>query len=75
MVLGGFLHYLVLIPANIANVLYVQMRMIACTAYMAGYDLKSDQTQTLAYACLAGVAINQILKKAGIKLCEKMALK
>ena len=72
---GGILTLPVAIPANIANVLYVQMRMIACTAYMAGYDLKSDQTQTLAYACLAGVAINQILKKAGIKLCEKMALK
>ncbi len=60
---------------NIANVLYVQMRMIACCAYMAGYDLKSDQTQTLVYACLAGVAVNQILKKAGIKLGEKVAVK
>lgn len=51
------------------------MRMIACCAYMAGYDLKSDQTQTLVYACLAGVAVNQILKKAGIKLGEKVAVK
>lgn len=73
--LGGIITLPVAIPANIANVLYVQMRMIACTAYMAGYDLKSDQTQTLVYACLAGVAINQILKSTGIKLCEKMALK
>lgn len=73
--LGGIITLPVAIPANIANVLYVQMRMIACTAYMAGYDLKSDQTQTLVYACLAGVAINQILKRTGIKLCEKMALK
>ena len=48
------------------------MRMIACCAYMAGYDLKSDQTQTLVYACLA---VNQILKKAGIKLGEKVAVK
>ena len=63
--LGGIITLPVAVPANIANVLYVQMRMIACCAYMAGYDLKSDQTQTLVYACLAGVAVNQILKKAG----------
>lgn len=73
--LGGFITLPVAVPANIANVLYVQMRMIACCAYMAGYDLKSDQTQTLVYACLAGVAVNQILKKAGIKLGEKVAIK
>lgn len=73
--LGGIVTLPVAVPANIANVLYVQMRMIACCAYMAGYDLKSDQTQTLVYACLAGVAVNQILKKAGIKLGEKVAIK
>lgn len=73
--LPGVIALPVTIPANIANVLYVQMRMIACTAYMAGYDLKSDQTQTLVYACLAGVAINQILKKVGIKIGEKVALR
>lgn len=73
--LGGIITLPVAVPANIANILYVQMRMIACCAYMAGYDLKSDQTQTLVYACLAGVAVNQILKKAGIKLGEKVAIK
>lgn len=71
--LGGIITMPIAVPANIANVLYVQMRMIACTAYMAGYDLKSDQTQTLVYMCLAGVASNQILKKIGIKVGEKVA--
>lgn len=70
--LGGFLTLPVALPANIANVLYVQMRMIACTAYMAGYELNSDQTQTFVYACLAGVAVNQIVKKVGIKIGEKV---
>ena len=73
--LGGIITLPVTLPANIANVLYVQMRMIACTAYMAGYDLKSDQTQTLVYSCLAGVAIHQILKKTGIKLTMKVTTK
>lgn len=69
---GGLITLPVTLPANIANVLYVQMRMIACTAYMAGYDLNSDQTQTFVYACLAGVAVNQLLKKVGIKIGEKV---
>ena len=48
--------------------------MIACTAYMAGYDLHCDQVQSLVYACLAGVAVNSVFKKTGIKLGEKMAV-
>ena len=63
----------VAIPANIGSVIYVQMRMIACTAYMADYDLNSDQTQTFVYACLAGVAVNSLLKQAGIKFGIKFA--
>ncbi len=70
---GGLLTLPVAIPANISSVLYVQMRMIACTAYIAGYDLKSDQTQTFVYACLAGVALNEILKGFGIKFGVKLA--
>lgn len=69
---GGFITLPVTLPANITSVLYVQMRMIACTAYMAGFDLQSDQTQTFVYACLAGVAINEILKQAGIKFGIKL---
>lgn len=49
------------------------MRMIACTAYMAGFDLNCDQTQTFVYACLAGVAINGVIKQAGIKFGIKFA--
>ena len=70
---GGVLTLPVSIPANVGSVIYVQMRMIACAAYMAGLDVKSDQVQTLVYACLAGVSVNEILKKAGIKTGEKLA--
>ena len=72
---GGIVTMPFTLPANLVNVLYVQIRMIACTAYMAGYDLQSDQTQTFVYSCLAGVAINKFLKKAGIKVGEKVATK
>lgn len=71
---GGIISLPVSIPANIGSVLYVQMRMIACTAKIAGYDLNSDQVQTLVYACLAGISVSELLKGAGIKFGEKLAL-
>lgn len=70
---GGLITLPITIPANISSVLYVQMRMIACTAYLAGYDLKSDQVQTLVYACLAGVSVTEVVKQTGVKIGVKMA--
>ena len=70
---GGIITMPVTLPANVVSVLYVQMRMIACVAYMNGYELNSDQTQTFIYACLAGVAVNELIKQAGIKFGIKFA--
>ena len=70
---GGVITIPVTLPANICSVLYVQMRMIACTAYMAGFELNSDQTQTFVYACLAGVSVTKLVKQAGIKFGVKFA--
>ena len=72
---GGVVTLPVSIPANIGSVLYVQIRMIACTAYLAGYDLNADQVQTFIYACLAGVSVNGVVKNAGIKVGVKVAEK
>lgn len=69
---GGIITLPISIPANVGSVLYVQMRMIACCAYIAGFDLKSDQTQTFVYACLAGVAVNELIKQVGIKFGVKL---
>lgn len=70
---GGIITMPVTLPANIGSVIYIQMRMIACGAYMAGYNLDSDQTQTFVYACLAGVAVNELIKQASIKFGIKFA--
>lgn len=76
---GGFITMPVALPANITSVIYVQMRMIACTAYMAGFDLNSDQTQTFVYACLAGVPVNKVVKqvviKSGVKFTHSLIKK
>lgn len=69
---GGFITLPVTIPANVGSVLYVQMRMIGCAAYMGGYDLRSDQVQTFVYACLAGVSMNEVVKKFGVRLGQKV---
>ena len=70
---GGLITLPIAIPANISSVLYVQMRMIACLAHMGGYDINSDQVQTLVYACLAGVSLDQVVKQVGIKFGTKLA--
>ena len=72
--LGGLITLPVAIPANVSSVMYVQMRMIACLAYMGGFDTNSDQVQTLVYACLAGISVDQILKQTGIKFGNKLAI-
>lgn len=69
--LGGLITLPVAILANVSSVMYVQMRIIACLAYMGGYDINSDQVRTLVYACLAGISIEQIIKQSGIKFGTK----
>lgn len=65
----------VTIPANVGSVLYVQMRMIACTAYLAGYDLKSDQVQTLTIEKIPGKALTKINQKIGFRFITKFGQK
>lgn len=39
-----------------------------------GYNAGSDQVQTLIYACMAGISIDQLLKNAGIQFGNKLAV-
>ena len=71
---GGFITMPVTVPANVASVLYVQMRMIAALACMGGYDVHSDQVQTLVYLCLVGSSVTDVCKSTGIKIANKMSL-
>ena len=66
--LGGLVTMPVTIPANLAGVLYFQLRMIAGLAYMGGYDVRSAQVRTLAYVCLAGISLESVLKNTGVKI-------
>lgn len=43
---GGLITLPVALPANVTRILYVQMRMIASLAYMAGLNVHDDSVQT-----------------------------
>lgn len=72
--LGGLLVLPVAISANVAGVIYVQLRMIAAIAHINGYDIYSDQVRTIAYTCLTGSSAANVLKNTGIKIGEKVAI-
>ncbi|WP_022955956.1 EcsC family protein [Perlucidibaca piscinae] len=70
--LGGIIVMPVTIPANIASVMYVQIRMIAAIAHLGGHDLKDDRVKALVYTCLTGNAAKDIMKDIGIVVGRKL---
>ena len=72
--LGGLITLPVAIPANMASVIYVQLRMIATVAKLGGFDPSDDEVRTMAYVCLTGSAAVDIIKKAGINIGEKITV-
>ncbi|HOC94314.1 MAG TPA: EcsC family protein [bacterium] len=69
---GGIITFPITIPANLASVLFVQLRMIAAIAYIGDHDIKSDQVRTLAYSCLLGDSAKEALKYTGIVVGKKI---
>ncbi len=71
--LGGLLVMPVTIPANLASVYFIQIRMIAAIAHMAGHDVRDDKVKAMVYACLTGNAAKEVLKDVGIQFGKKLA--
>lgn len=69
---GGLATMPFTLPANIASVIYLQIRMIAAIAYMGGYDIRSDQVKSLIYVCMLGNGAKELLKDLGIKAGQKL---
>lgn len=72
--LGGIMTLPIAIPANIASVLYVQVRMIAAIAHIGGYDVKNDKVKTLVFACMAANSAKDVAKDVGIAVGNKLAM-
>jgi hypothetical protein len=70
--LGGFMSLPVAIPANVASVLYIQIRMIAAIAHMGGYNLRDDKVKTMVYLCLAGNFVKDIIQETSILVGTKL---
>jgi len=72
--LGGLLALPVTLPANVASVLYVQIRMIAAIAVMGGYDVRNDRVKALVFSCLVANSAKDVLKDVGIAVGNKLAM-
>lgn len=73
--LGGVMIMPLTVPANIASVIYVQIRMIAAIAYMGGHDIREDRVKSLIYICMVGNGAKELLKDASVKAGERLATK
>lgn len=68
--LGGLMVIPFSVPANIATVVYIQIRMIAAIAYMGGHDLENDRVKSLIYMCMAGNGAKELIKDSSLKAGE-----
>lgn len=66
--IGGLMTLPVAIPANLAGVLVVQLRLVAAIARLRGYDPRDPRIKTLALACLGGGAAVDLAKSAGVRV-------
>jgi hypothetical protein len=66
--LGGVMTLPVAIPANLASVLLIQLRMIAAIAHVRGYKISDERVRTLAFLCLAGSGAANIMEEFSVKL-------
>lgn len=73
--LGGVMIMPLTVPANLASVIYIQIRMITAIAYMGGHDIHSDKVKTLVYICMVGNGAKELLKDLSVKAGEKLVTK
>lgn len=73
--MGGLITMPITVPANIASVIYVQIRMICAIAYMGGHDIRDDKVKTFIYISMVGNGAKELLKNFSIKIGEKILIK
>jgi EcsC protein family len=70
--IGGLITMPVALPANLASVLLIQLRMIAAIAHIRGYEISDERVRTLAFLCLAGRSGTTVLQEIGVGLGTKL---
>ncbi|MDO5533534.1 MAG: EcsC family protein [Propionibacteriaceae bacterium] len=72
--LGGLPTLAVTLPANIAGLAVVQIRLIASIAHLRGYDIDSRQVRTAMTLCLMGREGTQKLVDSGVLPTTPLAI-
>ncbi len=72
--LGGLPTLAVTLPANIAGLAIVQVRMIASIAHLRGYDINAPQVRTAMILCLMGREGTQKLVDSGVLPTTPLAI-
>ncbi|MEY4508099.1 MAG: hypothetical protein RLZZ450_221 [Pseudomonadota bacterium] len=70
--LEGLVTAPIAVPANIASVLFVQLRMVAAIAHIGGHDVRDEQVRSFAYLCLCGSVAVDVAKDLGMKVGLRM---
>lgn len=71
--LGGFATMPVTVPANLASVLLIQLRMIAAIAILRGYQVSDPRVRTLAFLCLLGSGAADVLEELSVGLGTRLS--
>jgi len=70
--LGGIATMPITIPASLCASYVLGANTAAAIACLRGYNVRSDQVQTMVLLCLVGNAGEKILKEVGIRIGEKL---
>ena len=70
--IGGAITMPVSVPANLASVFLIQLRMITAIAHLNGYKIDDEHVRTVVFICLTG---SMAAKEFGIELGTKLATK
>jgi len=65
--LGGIFTMPVSLPANIASLLYVQIRLVAAIACLCNHDINNSNVKTKVFLCLCGNEVNDLLRDFEIR--------
>ena len=71
--LGGLATMPLTLPANIAGVMAIQLRMIGAIAELGGFHEESEEKKTGMYLCLLGAQAGNVLSKTAGQFAVKFA--
>lgn len=72
---AGVIAMPVTLPAELAVLIYLQLRMVGAIAYLYGHDIQSERVISMAGLSLCGNKATEILHEVGIKIIGKQILK